>query len=149
MRAPGLFSCETVIEVPFNDLDPLEIVWHGNYLRYYEIARCHLLRLIGYDYPTMRESGYAWPIVECHLKYVAAARFAQRLKITTTVLEYEHRLKIAYRAVDADTGALINKAVTTQVAVDMTSGEMQFVSPPALTERITHYLTSQVTSSMT
>lgn len=148
MRTPGLFSCETEIEVPFNDLDPLEIVWHGNYLRYYEIARCHLLRLIDYDYPTMRESGYAWPIVECQLKYVAAARFAQHLKITTTVLEYEHRLKIAYRTIDAETGVLINKAVTTQVAVEMASGEMQFVSPPALTERITRYLASQGTSSV-
>lgn len=140
MQVHGLFSVDTLIEVPFNDLDPLEIVWHGNYLRYYEVARCHLLRQIDYDYPTMRESGYAWPIVECQLKYVAPAHFAQRLQITASLLEYEHRLKISYHTRDAGTNVLINKAITTQVAVQMKTGEMQFMSPAALTERVTRYL---------
>ena len=34
---------EIEIEVPFFDLDPMNVVWHGNYVKYTEIARCKLL----------------------------------------------------------------------------------------------------------
>ena len=41
----------------FHDLDPMEVVWHGNYIKYLELARCALLQSFDYDYPQMRESG--------------------------------------------------------------------------------------------
>lgn len=42
-------SAEYVVEVPFFDLDPMHIVWHGNYVKYFEEARCQLLRTIDYE----------------------------------------------------------------------------------------------------
>ena len=33
---------ETEITIPFFDLDPMNVVWHGNYIKYFEIARCNL-----------------------------------------------------------------------------------------------------------
>jgi acyl-CoA thioesterase FadM len=44
-------STNTEIDIPFQDIDAMEIVWHGNYPRYLEIARCALLDCIDYDYP--------------------------------------------------------------------------------------------------
>ena len=41
---------ETFIDVPFYDLDPMNVVWHGNYVKYLEVARCDLLSKIGYTY---------------------------------------------------------------------------------------------------
>jgi acyl-CoA thioester hydrolase len=38
---------EVELEVPFFDLDPMNIVWHGNYVKYLEVARCALLETIG------------------------------------------------------------------------------------------------------
>jgi acyl-CoA thioester hydrolase len=57
-------SAEVMQEVPFHDVDVMEVVWHGYYVKYFELARCALLRRIDYDYPQMRASGYAWPVAE-------------------------------------------------------------------------------------
>ena len=52
-----MLTTEITLTIPFYDLDPLEIVWHGNYARYFEQARCALLDKIGYNYNAMKESG--------------------------------------------------------------------------------------------
>jgi acyl-CoA thioester hydrolase len=135
-RQPSRWSAEVEIQVQFFDLDPMEIVWHGNYVKYLEVARCALLDSIGYNYEQMKESGYAWPIIEMNLRYAAPAKFAQRLKLRAEIAEYENRLRIEYLVSDAQTGQRLNRAYTTQVAVDMASGEMCFVSPPVLFEKL-------------
>ena len=56
--------------IPFHDLDPMEVVWHGNYARYFEYARSALLQSFNYDYPQMGESGYAWPVIDLTVRYV-------------------------------------------------------------------------------
>ncbi len=118
------------VEVPFHDVDAMNVAWHGHYVKYFEIARCALLRRFDYDYPQMQASGYLWPIVECHLKYIRPALYGQTLRVQATLLEYENRIKIGYRISDIETGERLTKGYTTQVAVDATTRELQFVSPP-------------------
>jgi len=127
---------KTEIQVQFFDLDPMEIVWHGNYARYLEIARCALLDSIEYNYEQMKQSGYAWPIIDMQLRYIAPAHFGQHLKVHVEIVEWEYRLKMKYLITDAATGQRINRATTTQVAVDTLTGEMCFVSPPILFEKL-------------
>ncbi len=127
---------EVELQVQFFDLDPMEIVWHGNYVRYLEIARCALLDSIGYSYPQMRESGYAWPIIDMHLRYPGSATFGQRLKLRAEIVEWENRLKIDYAISDAQSGRRLTRATTTQVAVNLATREMCFVSPPVLFEKL-------------
>ncbi|WP_305075408.1 acyl-CoA thioesterase [Propionivibrio sp.] len=118
------------VEVPFHDVDAMNVAWHGHYVKYFEIARCALLRRFDYDYPQMQASGYLWPIVECHLKYIRPALYGQTLRVRATLLEYENRIKIGYEISDIETGERLTKGYTTQVAVDATTRELQFVSPP-------------------
>jgi acyl-CoA thioester hydrolase len=127
---------EVEMQVQFFDLDPMEIVWHGNYVKYLEVARCALLDKIGYNYVEMKASGYAWPIIDMHLRYAAPATFGQVLKLRAEIVEWENRLKIDYLISDAATGRRLNKASTVQVAVDMASKEMCFVSPAVLFEKL-------------
>lgn len=127
---------EVDMQVQFFDLDPMEIVWHGNYVKYLEIARCALLDLIGYNYTQMKESGYAWPVIDLHLRYVKPAVFGQRLKLKASIVEWESQLKIDYLITDAASGYRLTRASTTQVAVDMRTREMCFVSPPILFEKL-------------
>jgi len=131
----GWFA-EVELQVPFFDLDPMEIVWHGNYVKYLEIVRCALLEHINYGYPQMKASGYAWPVIDLHLRYVAPAKFGQRIKLRATIVEWENRLKIDYLISDAATGKRLTRANSTQVAVDIKTGEMCFVSPPVLFEKL-------------
>jgi len=127
---------ETEVQVQFYDLDPMEVVWHGRYVQYLEVVRCALLDKIGYNYPQMRASGYAWPVIDMRLRYVGAATFGQTLKLRADIVEWESRLIIDYRITDAATGARLTRASTTMVAVDMSTREMCFVSPPVLFEKL-------------
>jgi acyl-CoA thioester hydrolase len=40
---------QVMLKVPFHDLDPLNVVWHGNYLKYFDIARFGLFAEAGID----------------------------------------------------------------------------------------------------
>ncbi|OIR10093.1 putative esterase [mine drainage metagenome] len=131
-----MLSTETPITAQFYDLDPMNVVWHGNYARYLEQARCDLLDALGYNYTAMSASGYAWPIVDLRLKYVRPVRFGQAIVVTATLVEYLNRLKIDYRIRDRDSGEVLTKASTIQVAVALASGEMQLESPEALIRRV-------------
>jgi acyl-CoA thioester hydrolase len=129
-------SHEIEITPAFYDIDVMEIVYHGHYVRFLELARSALLARCDYDYPRMRESGYGWPVVDMRLKYVRPATFGQVLKVRATVTEWENRLRIDYLITDATTGQKVNSAHTIQVAVDMQTRAMCFVCPPVLWERL-------------
>ena len=89
-----------------------------------------------YDYPQMRESGYAWPIVDMRMKYVGSIHYGQRVRIRATIVEWENRLRIDYLVTCADTGARLHKASSIQVALSIATREMCWVCPPVLFERL-------------
>ena len=130
------WSAEVEMQVQFFDLDPMDIVWHGNYVKYLEVARCALLDSIDYNYVQMKASGYAWPIIDLQLRYAAPATFGQRLLLRADLVEWENRLRIDYLISDAASGKRLNRATTTQVAVDITTGEMCFMSPAILFDKL-------------
>ena len=130
-----MLTSEIEIEVPFHDSDPMGVTWHGNYFRYLETARSALLDKIGYNVRQMTASGYLWPIVETRIKYVKTTTFGQRLRVRAELTEFENRLKIGYSIFD-ESGELVTKATTTQVAVDKERGEMCFVSPQILLDKV-------------
>ncbi len=135
MSRPDL-SWEIELQPAFYDLDPMDIVWHGHYVKYLELARCALLERFDYGYAQMRASGYVWPVVDMRLKYVRSAGYGQRIKVRAEITEWESRLRIDYLLRDAASGERLNKAYTIQVAVDVQSREMQYVCPPVLLERL-------------
>lgn len=129
-------SAVAEITVPFHDLDPVEIVWHGHYARYLELARDELMGRIGYSHAEMRASGFVWPVVEMKLRYLQAARLRQRLRVRAVLSEFESRLKIVYEISDAATGRRLTRAHTVQVAVRVATGEMLYRTPDVLREKI-------------
>src|SRR3954466_1774537 len=133
---PKTLAAEVEVEVEFHDLDPMGVAWHGHYLRYFERARCTLLRLFDYDYPQMHASGYLWPIVDCRLRYVAPARYGQRLLVRAELTGVETRLLCASLVRDARNGARLTEGRTVQVAVTAEGWELQMVSPAVLREKL-------------
>jgi len=129
-------SAEVEIEIPFFDVDPMAVAWHGHYVKYFEVARCAMLRKIDYDYPKMHASGYLFPVVAVSLKYVNAARYGQVVVVAAELLEYENRLKIGYRIRDKATRQRLTKGWSLQVAVDAKTSELQFVSPKILLDKM-------------
>lgn len=132
MLTDARFTTEVLIAVPFHDADPMGVVWHGNYLRYFEVAREALLEQFDYGYREMYASGYAWPVVDTRIKYRDIVEFGQQIRVLATVKEYENRLKITYQIFDVATGKQTTSGYTTQMAVHMDTRETCFVSPDIL-----------------
>lgn len=128
--------CAIDLEIPFHDVDMMEIVWHGHYAKYFEIARCALLDTIDYNYPQMRDSGYAWPVIDLRIRYVKPAIFRQIVTVRAEIVEWENRLKINYLITDKQSGARLTKGYSIQVAVDMATQQMCFASPEVLLEKL-------------
>lgn len=141
--AAACITADVLMEVPFFDVDSLNIVWHGNYCKYFEIARCELLHKIGYDYTAMRETGYAFPIVEIKAKYILPLLFQQRIRIRAELLEWEHRLKCQYEICDAQSGVVHTRGISIQAAVALGDQHLQLVCPRVFTERVERYLTER------
>ena len=131
-----VLSASAHVEVPFHDVDAMNVCWHGHYLKYFEFGRAALLRKFDYDYREMQASGYVWPVVEAHLKYVRPAVYGQQLEVRAHLLEYENRLKIGYEIYDRDSRSRLTKGYTIQVAIEAATQETQFVSPPVVFEKL-------------
>lgn len=129
MRKTGILQAEVEILVPFFDVDSMEVVWHGHYVKYLEVARCALLDKLEHNYTQMRAAGYAWPIIDLQLRYIRGARFGQRLIVRADLIEWENRLKIHYLISDAASGERMTRGSSVQVAVDIASREMLLASP--------------------
>ncbi len=121
---------EIQVQVPFFDCDPMQVVWHGHYLKYFELARQTLLERLGYGYFAMRDSGYLWPVVDVRLKYVRSAVLQQKLTVRAEIVEYENRLKTEY--VITSNGEKLTKGYTVQVAVNAKTNELEYVTPKEL-----------------
>jgi acyl-CoA thioester hydrolase len=136
MRSSGVIQAEVEILVPFFDVDMMEVVWHGHYVKYLEVARCALLDKIGHNYSQMRDAGYAWPIIDLQLRYMRGAKFGQRLIVRADLVEWENRLKINYLITAADTGERMTRGSSVQVAVEIASLEMQLASPTVFVQAV-------------
>ncbi|KJV27836.1 thioesterase family protein [Pantoea sp. SM3] len=130
-----IWRAEVELTVSFHDCDPMGVVWHGNYFRFFEVAREALLRSINYSYAEMTASGFVWPVVDTRVKYRQPLRCEEVIRVEARITEYENRLRIDY-VIRNVAGQVTTKAHTLQVAVDAVSQEMKFVSPDILFERL-------------
>lgn len=129
-------QAEIEIDVPFHDVDSMNVVWHGHYLKYFELARCQLLEQFDYNYNQMRESGYAYPVIESHIRYAHGIIFNQKIRVVAKLVEWENRLKIDYIIYDAQSNKRLTKGYTIQVAVRIEDRELCLASPPILLQKL-------------
>ena len=84
----------------------------------------------------MTRSGYIWPVVDLHIKYVRPMIFMQKIRAEVTLMEYEVCMKLSYKFVDAETGVVLTKAESTQMAVDMKTKESLWACPPCFVDKV-------------
>jgi acyl-CoA thioester hydrolase len=123
-------SASVRLKVPYYDVDMMQIVWHGNYLKYFDVARQALFTECGVDLDRyMKEKGCAFPIIRCTIKHISPLRFDDEF-ICTAVLK-EATLKIV---LDFEIKLISNDKVCTrgrseQVALRVPEMEMAFLIP--------------------
>lgn len=141
-KVKHLVSATATVKIPFHDVDLMAVAWHGHYVKYFEVARCLLLDKIGYNYPEMRDSGFAWPVVDLHIRYPGPARFRETISVEAAIVEWENRLRIAYTARNSE-GKRITFGHTDQVAVNIATGAMELATPAVLKQKLGPWLAEQ------
>lgn len=124
------------IEAAFHDIDAMGVVWHGHYLKYFELARTALFRRLGFDFPEMARSGYLWPVIEVQCRYAAPMRYGQAVTVAAALEDTAHRVKVAYEITDKKSGRRVAKGHTVQVAVQAKTGRMALVTPDVFLRRL-------------
>ena len=131
-----LFETEYKLTISFEDLDPLNIVWHGNYVRYMEQARCDMLAKMNYTYTDMKNEGYAYPIAKMEMKYIKPAEFGDKLIVKTKIITIEPALNIQYEIYNSKNNDKIFEAKTMQIGMDMNTKESLYTPPTGLLKAI-------------
>ena len=128
----SLYTSEYEIKVSFEDLDPMNVVWHGNYMRYMEQARCDMFEKLNYTYLDMKDDGFAYPVAKMKVKYIRPAIFGDVLNVKLSITTIEPTLNIDYKIFNKVTGDKIFEATTMQIAVDVNSKESVYNAPHQL-----------------
>lgn len=119
---------EVQVRVRYSETDQMGVVYHGNYLPYFEIGRVEWLRDKGVSYKWMEENGIGLPIVSLTLNYKKPARYDELLTVRTK-FKSQTSVKIEFDCeIESEQGDLLTTMQIMLVFVDMKTGRP--VAPP-------------------
>lgn len=128
---------ETIIRrIDFCDVDMTGVMWHGNYCKYYEDARCHLLKKLGFSYQEIYERNHQIPLICLKIKYSRPCYFDQEISVTAELVKADHFLVIKYIIKDNETGKLISKAETKHAFYDAQKKRALINAPEFIRQKI-------------
>ena len=118
------------ILVRFNEADPLGIVWHGHYIRYFEDGRESFGSKYGIGYLDFYKLGYIVPIVHVQCDYKRSLRFGESVIVETTYIPCEAaKLLFNYRLFKAGSSELVATGSSVQVFLDRSNSVLQLTNP--------------------
>jgi acyl-CoA thioester hydrolase len=123
-------STSVTLKVPFYDVDLMQIVWHGNYLKYFEVARQALFKKYEVDMRRYKEdTKYVFPVVRSIIKHIWPLRFDDEFICTVMLKEARVRIVLDFEIKLISDGKLCATGRTEQVAVLLPEMEMAFQIP--------------------
>ena len=124
-----LLSHKNEVPVRFSEVDSLRVVWHGNYIKYFEDGRESFGLTHGLSYLNFRDNGYVTPIVKLSIDYKRSIKYGESAIIETTFVNTPAaKLIFSYKIFRSSDQALAATGETTQVFLN-TDGELSLVVP--------------------
>ncbi|MFT3934254.1 MAG: thioesterase family protein [Chitinophagaceae bacterium] len=103
-----MFESSTQIRVRYAETDQMDVVYHGNYAQYFEVARAEAIRKLGFTYKDMEALGTYMPIIELQCKYLRPAHYDDLLTVKVILKELPAGHRIAFdHEVYNEAGALL------------------------------------------
>ena len=116
------------LKVRFHECDPLQIVWHGNYLKYFEVAREEFCEQNGISYLDVQNYGFATPIVRSCCEHKLPLKYGDNFEVEVSFVN-SSAAKMIFQYKVRRSGELICTGETTQVFTNKDS-ELVLVNPP-------------------
>ena len=103
-----MFESTTQVRVRYAETDQMNVVYHGNYAQYFEVARAEAIRKLGFTYKNMEELGTYMPITELHCKYLRPAHYDDLLSVKVILKELpaNHRIEFHHEVYN-EAGSLL------------------------------------------
>ncbi|MEO6548350.1 MAG: acyl-CoA thioesterase [Ferruginibacter sp.] len=121
----------TKVLVRFNEADPLGIVWHGHYIRYFEDGRESFGKVHGLGYLDVYRQGFITPVVNVQCDFKKSLRFGDKVIVETIYIPCEAaKINFNYRLYNADTNELVAVGSSVQVFLDKAASVLQLNNPP-------------------
>jgi acyl-CoA thioester hydrolase len=110
---------ETTLRVRYAETDAMGVVYHTNYIIWFEVGRGEYSRQMGADYRTWEQAGYLLPVTEVACRYLAPARYGDLVTVYTWVEETRSRMvTFAYEVRMQETGKTLASGRTVHVCVN-------------------------------
>ncbi|MDR2861011.1 MAG: acyl-CoA thioesterase [Syntrophobacterales bacterium] len=130
MKNPFEKWTETYHKVAFYELDPVQIVWHGNYLDYFEIARTAMFNENGVDlYDFYLRNGIVFPIIKTETKHILPLRYHDEFICRASAVDARMKIVVDFEIRKVTDGAICTRGRTEQVAVKADTMEIIFGVP--------------------
>ena len=120
----------TEIQVRFNEADPLGIVWHGHYIRYFEDGREAFGKMHGLSYLDVFKKGFVIPVVEVNCHYKKSLKYGDTNLVETIFIPSESaKMKFNYRIFNKATNQIVATGNSIQVFLDKENQILQLNTP--------------------
>jgi acyl-CoA thioester hydrolase len=139
MNKTGKFrSTSVTLRVPYYDVDVMDIVWNGNYFKYFERARQALFLDCGLDLRNyMIEKKIVFPVIRSKIKHVRPLRVNDEFISTAFLKEAKVKIVLGFEVRLAASGLICAKGESEQVAIHLPEMEMAFAIPEDIREALT------------
>jgi acyl-CoA thioester hydrolase len=127
---PQSISTSVQLKVPYYDVDIMQIVWNGNYFKYFEVARQALFKKHGLDLlDYAKKTGYVFPVIRSMIKHIYPLRLDDEFICTAILKEARIRIVVKFEIKLLSNGLVCAKGQSEQVAVLLPQMEMAFLIP--------------------
>jgi acyl-CoA thioester hydrolase len=125
-----LFEHSVKLNIPFHDTDAMQVVWHGNYLKYFEIARDALFSEKGIDlYDYFCKFHYLFPVIRVSVKYIAPLKVRDEIICTAYLKGAKRKIIMDFAIRRISDNVLCATGTTEQAAVLFTGSGMDLEIP--------------------
>ena len=134
-----MYISETHVRVRYAETDQMNVVYHGNYAQYFEVARAESIRHLGFTYKDMEAMGIIMPLVELHTKFLRPAHYDDLLTIRTTLKELptDPRIEFHYEVFN-EQGKLLTIGRTVLYFIEAGT-KVKTTMPKALLDKLAGY----------
>jgi acyl-CoA thioester hydrolase len=132
-------ASEARVRVRYAETDQMGVVYHSNYLIWFEVGRVEFIRQLGLNYKQMEEEGCGIAVVDVHVRYKSPARYDDELVIETRLLAARGAVvRFGYRILRVPDGLVLCEGETMHVVVGMDMKKRSL--PPKYAERFAAHL---------
>ncbi len=123
-------SVEQILNIRFSDTDAMGVVWHGNYIKFFEDGREEFGNKYDLKYLDMYSSGFFAPIVSMEVKHKMPIYFGDQVKLKTTYIHQRAaKMVFEYEITNAATGGICAVGKSIQVFINAKDRQLELNAP--------------------